>query len=84
MSKKITNTASASDKDEYLPTVDTPIKVRLNNTLSDSIHVSQYGVPPFEVMHIVPSTVLDFNVRDGFWVVVTNDGQKHLYPLGDV
>ena len=39
------------------------------------------ALPPYEAMGLLPYLVLSFARRDGFWVVVTNDGQKHVHPV---
>lgn len=38
--------------------------------------------PPYAAMEIDPAAVLSFAQRDGIWVVVTTDGQKHHWPAG--
>ena len=39
------------------------------------------ALPPYQAMGLLPYLVLSFAQHDGFWVVVTNNGQKHHYPV---
>lgn len=74
---------------DYLPTVHTPLvsAPEKNTPGQGAPEISTQGqgsdqpvTPPFAAMGIDPAAVLNFALRDGFWVVVTADGQKHLWP----